>query len=178
MKTVLLSAVLLSSLALAGNPAGVSNRAQPQAPARWNGGEGMEGKGAEFQHRMRMMLVVGLADALSLNEGEAIALADKMKAFDEKRAPVREQMRDAMKTLKAASEGDQVALGQVDNATAKVFDGRQQMAAIDKEMYLAISKDLTPQKKAQLAVFLAKFHAKAMGGMGGHERGGRFHKDR
>ncbi len=161
MKKLLVGCLLLSGLAFAANP---PPKAQPQAPAAWNGpGE----RGEEFQRRQRMMLVVGLADALSLNEGEAIALADKIKAFDEQRTPVRESMRDAMKTLKAAADGDQAALGQVDNATQKFFDGRQQMAAIDKQMFLSISKDMQPQKRAQLAIFLAKFHAKGPMGMGG-----------
>jgi len=179
MKTVLLSALLLSSVALAANPPTAQSKPapQPQAPASWGGHEEMEGRGPDFERRMRMMLVVGLADALSLNEGEAIALADKIKAFDEKRRPVREQMKEAMKTLKAASEGDQSALGQVDNATQKVFDGRQQMAALDKEMYLTVSKDMQPQKRAQLAIFLAKFH-KEMGGRGGEHQKGRHRFER
>ena len=56
----------------------------------------------------------------------------------------------------------------VDTATQKIFDGRQQMASIDKQMFLTISKDMQPQKRAQLAMFLAKFHAKGMGMGGGH----------
>ncbi len=167
MKTLLLSALLFSSVALAANPPTAASKPVPQAPASWSGHDEMEGRGPDFERRMRMMLVVGLADALSLNEGEAIALADKIKAFDERRRPVREQMKEAMKTLKAAADGDQSALGQVDNATQKVFDGRQQMAALDKEMYLTVSKDMQPQKRAQLAMFLAKVPAKGPMGMGG-----------
>ncbi len=50
------------------------------------------------------------------------------------------------------------------------------MAAVDKAMFTAVSKDLTPQKRAQLAIFLAKFMHQAQefkhgGGPGG--RGGR-----
>ncbi|MFT3840452.1 MAG: hypothetical protein QM723_25915 [Myxococcaceae bacterium] len=173
MKTLLIGCLLVSGVAFAANPVG---KAQPQAPAQWNGGGE---RGEEMQRRMRMMLVVGLADALSLNEGEAIALADKIKVFDEQRAPVRESMKEAMKTLKSAADGDQAALGQVDNATQKIFDGRQQMAAIDKQMFQTISKDMQPQKRAQLAMFLAKFHAKGMG-MGGHhgDHEGRKHLER
>src|SRR5262249_10726446 len=126
---------------------------------------------------MRLMLVVGIADALSLNETEAIRLADKIKVFEDKRKPLREQMHDSMKVLKAAADGDQAALGRVDQATMTVLDTRAQMAAVDKEMFVAVSKDLTPQKRAQLALFLAKFmheaQFKAHGGFGGGERGGR-----
>ena len=61
-----------------------------------------------------------------------------------------------------------------------MLDTRAQMAAVDKEMFLTVSKDLTPQKRAQLALFLAKFMHEAQfkghggGGFGG-ERGGRRH---
>jgi hypothetical protein len=39
------------------------------------------------------------------------------------------------------------------------------MAALDKEMFQVLGKDLTPQKRAQLAVFLAHM------GKGGRELG-------
>jgi hypothetical protein len=55
-----------------------------------------------------------------------------------------------------------------------VLDTRAQMAAVDKEMFLTVSKDLTPQKRAQLALFMAKFMHEAQGKMKGFgERGGR-----
>ncbi len=125
------------------------------------------------EKRMRMMLVVGIAEALSLSETDAIRLADKMKAFDDRRKPLREQMFESMKLLKAAADGDQAALPKVDQATTSLLDLRQQMAAVDKEMFLAVSKDLTPQKRAQLAIFLAKFMRE---GRGGGMRGGRHHQ--
>lgn len=125
------------------------------------------------EKRMRMMLVVGMAEALSLSETEAIRLADKIKAFDDKRKPLREQMFESMKLLKAAADGDQAALPKVDQATTALLDLRQQMAIVDKEMFLSVSKDLTPQKRAQLAIFLAKFMRE---GKGGGMRGGRHHR--
>ena len=123
--------------------------------------------GPEREKRMRMMLVVGIAEALSLSEGEALRLSDKIKAFDERRRTVREGMHESMRVLKAAADGDAAAAGQVDGAIQKVLEGRQQMAAVDKEMFLAVSKDLAPQKRAQLALFLAKFQHEAMKHMGG-----------
>ena len=145
--------------------------AQPGIGA-WDEGRGGERR-EEHEKRMRMMLVVGMAEALSLSETDAIRLADKIKGFDDKRKPLREQMFESMKVLKAAADGDQVALGKVDQATIAVLDLRAQMAVVDKEMFLGVSKDLTPQKRAQLALFLAKFmHERKMGG---GMRGGRHH---
>ena len=79
-----------------------------------------------------------------------------------------------MKVLKAAADGDSVALGKVDQATNTLLDVRQQMAVVDKEMFIGVSKDLKPQQRAQLALFLAKFMHQAKGG-GFDKRGGRHH---
>jgi Spy/CpxP family protein refolding chaperone len=183
MKKLMAALMTISSLAFAAPPA-----AQPQAQATQSGwgdkGEKQEMRREDFEKRMRLMLVVGIAENLNLSETEAIRLADKMKVFEDQRKPLREQMHDSMQILKAASDGDQAALGKVDQATATVFDTRAQLAAVDKQMFLTVSKDLTPQKRAQLAIFLAKFmqHAQGMkhegmggGGEGFGGRGGRRH---
>ena len=139
------------------------------------GFEGKEERREDQEKRMRMMLVVGMAEALNLSEAEAIRLSDKVKAFDDKRKPLRETMHESMKLLKAAADGDSQALPKVDQATLAVLDARAQMAVVDKEMFLSVSKDLTPQRRAQLALFLARFmHEAQRGGKGGGMRGGRF----
>jgi hypothetical protein len=177
MKKLIAAVLTLSTVAFAAPPA--------QAPAQKPGAqaeEGREERREDVEKRMRMMLVVGIAESLSLSETDAIRLADQIKVFDDRRKPLRESMHDAMKTLKAAADGDQTALGKVDQATNTLLDTRQQMAAIDKEMFIGVSKGLTPQKRAQLAVFLAKFmhEARGMGmghgGFGGGQRGGRHGK--
>jgi Spy/CpxP family protein refolding chaperone len=180
MKKLIAAALTLSTLAFAAPPAqGAAPAAQrPGAAAGELGGWGdREERREDMEKRMRMMLVVGIAEALNLNETDAIRLADKIKVFDDKRKPLREQMHDSMKVLKAAADGDQAALGKVDQATTTLLDLRQQMAAVDKEMFIGVSKDLTPQKRAQLALFLAKFmHERKGAGMGfggGGPRGGR-----
>lgn len=174
MKTLLTAVVLCSSLAFAAPPAGgrpPPGQLQPQA------GDDRPEHREEREKRIRMMLVVGIADALSLSEAEALRLGDKVKGFEERRRPVREAMHESMKTLKAASDGDPAALPQVDQAIQKVLDGRAQMAQLDKEMFAGLSQGLTPQKRAQLAIFLARFH-QGMGkmGKGGEGRGRRFHE--
>jgi hypothetical protein len=181
MKKLMMALMTMSSLAFAAPPA-----AQPQAQATQSGwgakGENQELRREEMEKRMRLMMVVGIAENLNLSETDAIRLADKIKVFEDQRKPLREQMHDSMKLLKAAADGDQAALGKVDQATATVFDTRAQLAAVDKQMFLTVSKDLTPQKRAQLAVFLAKFmqHAQGMKHEGGGPegfggRGGRRH---
>jgi hypothetical protein len=150
-KKLLISAVMVSSLgALAGNPGGKNG------PAKWEGRN--PERAEEVAKNMRMFAVVSIAEALSLNEADALKLSEKLKAFDERRQPVRQQMREAMQAVKAAADGDQAALGQVDANIQKVLDGRAQMAALDKELFLLLGKDQTPQNRAKLALALAKLH--------------------
>jgi hypothetical protein len=151
--TKLLSAVVLcGALAAFAGPKGA--------------GPGDDGaRRAERERKMRTLMVVGMAEALQLNEAEALRMSEKIKVLDEKRKPLRESMGESMRTIKAAADGDATALTQVDAAMERVLSGRQQMAALDKEMFQVLGKDLTPQKRAQLAVFLAHV------GKGGRELG-------
>src|SRR5262245_33562190 len=149
--------------------------AQPPPPpgqgSAWD--PGGPGNKERAEKRMRLMEVVGLAEALDLNEADALKLAEKMRAFDERRRPYREQMQDSMKTLRAAADGETAAQGQVDKAVQTILDARAQLAQIDKEMFNTLSQGLTPQKRAQLALFFARGKAMMMLGMGmGH--GGKF----
>lgn len=104
----------------------------------------------------RMMLLVSVSEALELNEAQALKLADKLKALDEKRRPVREAMGEAMKQLRNAADGDAAALAALDANVQRVLDGRVQMAQLDKELYSTLAEGQTPQKRAKLAVVLAK----------------------
>lgn len=175
MKKTLLAALVASSMAFAAPPAANAGK----APAAMEKGDRDDKfspeRRAEMERRVHLAMVVGMSEALQLNEAEALKLSDKLKAFQEKRRPVREGMFDAMKTLKAAADGDTTAQAQVDQAVQKVMDGRQQMAALDKEQFQTLARDLNPQKRAQLALFFAKFHAEK-GGFGKHGGGGRHHR--
>jgi RecA/RadA recombinase len=115
-----------------------------------------------MEKRRRMMQVVGLAEELELEPGQAVKLADTMRQFDERRQPLREQVRQAAETLQRAAEGDTAVQGQVDAAVQRAFDARAQLAALDREMYQAMAKELPAQKRAQLALFLARFEGKLL----------------
>ena len=160
MKTKLLTTILLcSSLAAFAAP-------PPAAPP----GKGDKGKWAdreermeEREDRMRLMYVLAISEALELNEAEALKVSDKIKAIEDKRRPLRQAMGEAMKSLKDAADNDQVALGQVDANVQKVLDGRAQMAAMDKELFTSLAQGYPPQKRAKLALALARLHMEMKG---------------
>ncbi|HEX8439283.1 hypothetical protein [Archangium sp.] len=114
------------------------------------------------EKQTRMMRVLGLAEELELNEAQALKMAETMRQFDEKRRPLLEQVRDSAQVLRRAAEGDTSAQAQVDPSVQRVFDARTQLTALDRDMYQTLAKDLPPQKRAQLAIFMARHEGKLM----------------
>ncbi len=138
----MMSVVLLPFLALA-------------APAEPQGDRNAEREERQ-ERRERLRRVMGLAEELDLDTPQALRLDDTLRKFDERRRPLLEQVRESALTLMRAADGDASAQGQVDQASQRAFEARAQLAALDREMFQALSKDLPPQKKARLALFLAR----------------------
>ena len=120
----------------------------------------------QMEKHRRMKFVLGLSEALDLSEAEALKLAEKARGFEEKRRPLREAMQEATSTLRDAANGKTEAYGKVDAATQKLLDVRQQMAALDKELFSALAANLSAQKKAKLVLFLGRMRGE---GRGPHE---------
>jgi hypothetical protein len=139
LKTMLFGAVLVGSL---------SGRAAPR-------GDGPDAEGPRGGQKARVAMVVAIAEALELSEADALKMSEKLRSIEDRRLPMRAQMHEAMKSVRAAAEGDPAALAQVDANVQKVLDGRAQMAAMDKELFTFLAKDLPPQKRARLALVLA-----------------------
>jgi len=116
----------------------------------------------EAEKRMRIARVVGLAEELELDSAQALKMDESLRKFDERRRPLMQQVRESAQILERASDGDNTALSQVEQAAQRAFDARAQLAALDREMFQSLSKDLPPQKRAKLALFMARFDNKAM----------------
>jgi hypothetical protein len=152
MKRVLLASLLLCSApALAG--AAAPGPALAKAPTEAEKAAQRD----QAERRMRTLRAVGLAEALELDEAGALKLDAQMKPFDERRRPLCDQNHADSDLLRKASEGDAAAQGQVDAAIARIFETRQKIEAINREMLETLSRGMTPQQKAKLAVFLATF---------------------
>lgn len=120
-------------------------------------GAGREAPGGRGFDRMRMMRVIALADALDLNETEALRMGEVMRKYDERRRPIRQQVQEASQILERAANGDASVMNQVDSATQRIFDARSQMAQLDHDMFGELTRGLSAEKRAKLAVFLARF---------------------
>lgn len=152
--TLALAALLSSPLAVQADSAAPT--AQQQAAHR-----------QRMEQRMRTMRVVGLAETLNLDQAGALQLDAQIRPFDERRAPLREQLHADSKLLEQAADGDPSAAGQVDAALGRMFENRAKLEQINREMLETLSKGMAPQQKAKLAVFLATFNHPPGGGHGG-----------
>jgi len=157
----------LYALALAAPLAALAAPAdRPVAPRGDADAAGWEGGRAQMEKRMRLARTLGLAEALDLNEVEAMRMREVLARFDEKREPLRRQVQEARQTLKKAARGDAAAQRGVDDALRRLRDLRGQMLALRDELFQAISRDLTPERKARAALFLERFRERMGGKMG------------
>jgi hypothetical protein len=140
-RVAVMTLALLPMAALAADP-----NAQTQAEAE-----------QQAEKQLRLARVLGLAEELELDSQQALKLDETLRKFDERRRPLREQVRESADILERAADGDSAALGQVEQAAQRAFDARAQLAALDREMYQTLSRDLPPQKRAKLALFMARF---------------------
>ncbi len=112
--------------------------------------------------RLRLARAVGLAEALDLDEPGALRARDVLARFDEKKAPLRKQVRDDLRTLRDAARGDTAAGAHVDAALKRLRDAREKLGALDAERRAELTKGSTPEKRARAALFLARFRAAAV----------------
>jgi hypothetical protein len=106
--------------------------------------------------RQRLMKVVGLTQALDLNEAQA-QMAEVMRRYDERKAPLQVQNGELAKVIKRASEGDSAAVAQVDRAIQTISDNRIQVQQLDREMIDELGRNLPPQQRAKLLIFFVSF---------------------
>jgi hypothetical protein len=165
----ILAALPIAAFAQGGPPAG--GPGSGRGPGRGPGAAGAaDAQG--MQKRARLALTLGLATALDLDDAQALRLSDTIGKFSERRRAVHEQVRDARQTLRKAAQGEKVAAADVDQAIAKTLDGRAQVQALDRELVTAVTKDLSPEKKARAVLFLSRFERRfGRGGPGMHGPG-------
>ena len=146
MKPLLITALAVPILALAASQLDSSQRAVP--PQR-----------QKQLARMRMMRISGLADALGLDDGTALHINDVMRQFDDRRVALEVENGELAKTIKRASDGDPAALGGTDQALQRIWDNRTEIQQLNRAMFEAVGRELTPQQRAKMLIFLATFQA-------------------
>jgi len=128
-----------------------------------------------FERKARLMRLLAISDALDLSDAAALQLDKTLAKYDARRRPLQDAIMQGVEVLRRAAHGDATASPQVDPTLKKMVDARSQLHAIDFQMFQEIAKGLSPQKRARLALVMARLpsdlRAVARGGHGGH--GGR-----
>jgi len=127
---------------------------------------------AQMDQRAQMMMTLQLAEALELDDAATLKLRQTVAQWDAQKAPLRQQMFDQAQVLRRAAKGDTTAYGQVDQAIQKIIDVRSQLHQIDQKMFQQLSQGLPPQKKAKLALTIARMKDAMRGMMRGQGPGG------
>jgi hypothetical protein len=112
--------------------------------------------GEQWQKRSRLMRTLAIADALELDDAATLKLRDRLTRFEEKRAPLHSQLMEQTVVLRRAAKGDTTAYAQVDSAIQRVLALRGQLEQLDRDLFTELSTGLTPQKKARLALAMAR----------------------
>jgi Spy/CpxP family protein refolding chaperone len=153
----ILAALALPLAAAAQSGPGPGPGPGPGADQGMRRGRGRE-DGPPDPRRAKLALTIGLAEALELDDVQALKLRSVIDQFEQRRLPLQGQQRDAMKVLKASADADRTDAAAVDQALAKLLDAREKLQALDRELIGGITKDLPAQKKARAVLFLARFH--------------------
>src|SRR5689334_4845785 len=119
-RTWMIVATLLPALAAAAP--------QPPAPPA---GAPEQGRNERLEKRMRVARTVGLAEALDLDAQGALRVRDVLARYDERRAPLRDQLRSAVRIVRDAARGDQAAAAQLDPALQRARDARAKLQQLD-----------------------------------------------
>jgi len=155
MRTALTLLVAIPALALAqgGPPPGAPPPGGPGGPPDAS----PEQRWERMEKRLRLTRALGLAEALDLDQAQATRMNDLMKGFDARRKPMLEQLRKDMRALRDAARSSTTTAPEVDAVTGRIFGARGQLLALDQEMLATLGKDLSPEKRARMALFFARF---------------------
>ena len=163
------TSIVLGILVLAGAAQAAGKKGADPAAA--------EARLAEMDSRAQMMMTLQLAEALELDDAATLKLRQTIAQWDAQRAPLRQQMFDQAQVLRRAAKGDTTAYGQVDQAIQKVITLRTQIHQVDQQMFQQLSQGLPPQKKARLALAIARFKETTRGMLHGGRGGARGEPD-
>jgi hypothetical protein len=150
--------------------------AAPGEERRGDGEPPMDrGQRQKMMQKLHMMAAIELGDLLGLDSAGTIKLTERLKRFDDPRIQTQLDNFEAMHQLKRAAKGE--AGADVPALIKRIGDNRVKLAQLDQQELADLTKDLSTDKAAKVAVFLARFprrvehmaHAARHGGRGGPE---------
>jgi hypothetical protein len=133
----------------------VAGSAWAQGPGPGPGPDNPAGA-EQWQKRARLMRTLAIADALGLDDAGTLRLNAQLAQYEDRRHPLQQQLFAESQTLRRAARGDTTAFGQVDGAIQKILALKTQLDQLDRSLFSELSAGLPPQKKAALALAMAR----------------------
>ena len=109
-----------------------------------------------FEKKVRMMRLLEVSEALDLSDTEALRFDQVMRKYDAQKKPFVQQIGEGVRVLRRASQGDATVFAEVDRTIARLLDARGKIQSLDRQMYDELAKGLSPQRRAKLALVLAR----------------------
>ena len=141
-----------------------------------------KGEEAKRHHegRMRLYLVLRMADRLGLSDEKALAVDHVLMQMGEKREALRDQRSDLEKQIRQAldqAKPDDAALAKL---VERAMDLHKQQGKLAEESFAALKKILTVEEQAKLVLLRSEMHREfrghGWGGHRGHEGGWHHHE--
>jgi hypothetical protein len=166
MKKLLMLLVLTPIIALAHEGGGSAPNPAPE-PRGWS-----PEAAQRMQKRTQLALTLGLAEALDLNEAQALKVRDQLEKLSPRRQAAYKQLRESVQVLRRSAKGEKVAAPEVDQALTRLLEARDQLQALDRELVTTVTRDQPPDKRARAVLFLARFQQHALQRAGSAARRG------
>ncbi len=128
---------------------------------------------AERRDRARTFLALRIADALKLNDQEALKVGSVIRQFDERRQELIKQRQALEDKLRAALGTPPPDTAQLTTLISEANDIDQKLALVPEESFRELQKTLTVEQQAKLMLFRRELQGEIRRAIQGRAGGGR-----
>ncbi len=127
---------------------------------------------APGRDRARMFLVLRIADALKLNEQEALKVSEVVRRSDDHRSELAQQRQGIEDKLREALAKQPADTAQLTALISQCNDIDQKLALVPEESFRELQKVLTVEQQAKLMLFRRELQGEIRRAMQGRRAGG------
>lgn len=150
--TTLRCSLLAALLATAAAPA-AAQPGPPPAPATR----------AQAHDRVRMMYMWRLTEALRLDEPTAARLFPLLGRIEERKAPVRKELGDLARQLRAEAENPKANPAQIGQLIDRIVAARDRLRQLENDGFKEIRRVLSPVQQARLVLLMPRLDRQVRG---------------
>lgn len=139
-------------------PGGPFGDGPPPPPGDGHGPPPPPGGGDEHgRELLQQVMVARLSQELELNDEQTVLLVRRFLEFKDGSRKLRRERNDLARELRELVKQGEAKSAEIDEKLNALVAADQKVADSKRELYTALSKDLTPVKKAKLYAFMQQF---------------------